>query len=223
MGRKSDEVVRNGTGNKTMIAIIDYGLGNIKAFANVYKRLNIPHCLANTPDKLEQADKIILPGVGAFDYAISLLNNSGMRETLDSLVLDKGLPVLGICVGMQMLADASEEGDSEGLGWISGKVTKLFNSDNARLVKYPLPHMGWNNVVINQNDPLLSGLDANARFYFLHSYHFVCFDADSSLASTEYGIKFSCIIKRGNIYGVQCHPEKSHHNGIMLLKNFASV
>ncbi len=206
-----------------MITIIDYGLGNIKAFANAYKRLNVPHCIANTPDKVEQASKIILPGVGAFDYAMSTLNNSDMRETLDSLVLEKGIPVLGICVGMQMLADSSEEGELDGLGWISGRVKKIPNSDKAPLAKYPLPHMGWNSVEIDKDDPILVGLDTNARFYFLHSYYFECMNADSSLTSAKYGFKFSCIVKRNNIYGVQCHPEKSHSNGMILLKNFASI
>jgi glutamine amidotransferase len=206
-----------------MIAIIDYGLGNIKAFSNVYKRLNIPHCLANTPDKLAQANKIILPGVGAFDYAMTLLNNSGMREILDSLVLDKGVPVLGICVGMQMLADSSEEGELEGLGWIPAKVKKFPDSDRELLAKYPLPHMGWNSVEIDKEDSLFVGFGTNARFYFLHSYYFECQNADSSLASAEYGVKFSAIVKHDNIYGVQCHPEKSHANGIMLLENFSRV
>lgn len=204
-----------------MIAIIDYGLGNIKAFANVYKRLNVPYCLANTSAELKQADKIILPGVGSFDYAMTLLNNSGMRETLDSLVLDQGVPILGICVGMQMLADSSEEGMLEGLSWISGRVKKFPDSDKEQLAKFPLPHMGWNNIVIDKDDPLLVGLDSNTRFYFLHSYYFECVEADTSLVSADYGMKFSCIVKRNNIYGMQCHPEKSHADGITLLKNFA--
>jgi len=206
-----------------MIAIIDYGLGNIRAFANVYKRLNVTHCLASTPGQLEQADKIILPGVGAFDYAMSRLNNSGLRKTLDSLVLDKGIPVLGICVGMQMLADSSEEGELEGLGWIPGQVKKFPHSDKPQVDNLPLPHMGWNNLEIEKEDPLLTGLDKNARFYFLHSYYFDCENEDSSLVSAQYEFKFSCMIKRDNIYGVQCHPEKSHHNGIKLLKNFGLV
>lgn len=206
-----------------MIAIIDYGLGNIKAFANVYKRLNVEHCLASTPDKLKQADKIILPGVGAFDYAMTMLNSSGMRDTLDTLVLDRGVPVLGICVGMQLLADSSEEGELDGLGWIPGRVKKIFDSGKVPLAEYPLPHMGWNNVEKDKDDPILAGLDINARFYFLHSYYFECANTDLSLASTKYGFKFSCIVKRNNIYGVQCHPEKSHSNGMILLKNFALI
>ena len=206
-----------------MIAIVDYGLGNTKAFANVYKRLNIPHCLASNPAKLVQASKIILPGVGAFDYAMSMLNKSGMRRILDSLVLDKGIPILGICVGMQMLADSSEEGVLDGLGWIPGKVKKFPDSDKAIQAKYPLPHMGWNNVEIDKDVALLAGLETNARFYFLHSYYFECMNADSCLVSASYGLKFSSIVKRDNVYGVQCHPEKSHYNGIMLLRNFALV
>jgi len=206
-----------------MIAIIDYGLGNVRAFSNLYKRLNVPHCLADTPKALEKADKIILPGVGAFDYAMTLLNNSGMRETLDFLVLENRIPVLGICVGMQILADYSEEGVLDGLGWIPGSVKKIPEQDTVERDRYPLPHMGWNTLEIEQQDPLLQGLDSDPRFYFLHSYYFRCADATSSLASADYGLKFSCIIKRGNIYGVQCHPEKSHNNGITLLKNFAQV
>lgn len=206
-----------------MIAIVDYGLGNIKAFANVYKKLNIPYFFSNNPDDLAKASKIILPGVGAFDYAMSMLNNSGMRETLDSLVLDKGVPVLGICVGMQMMAKTSEEGDSSGLGWISGRVKKIHCLGANQNEDFPLPHMGWNNVVLEQSDPFFEGLSPNPRFYFLHSYYFECENPSDSLACANYGCEFSCIVKHHNVYGVQCHPEKSHSNGITLLKNFAMV
>jgi len=204
-----------------MIAIIDYGLGNIKAFSNVYKRLDVPHCVADTPDKLKNAGKILLPGVGAFDYAMSLLNGSGMREVLDDMVLNQGVPVLGICVGMQILADQSDEGVSKGLGWIPGKVKHFQHCNGFSPVHYPLPHMGWNSICIEKEDPLLDGLDGDARFYFLHSYYFECKNNDFSLATTEYGIRFSSIVRRDNIYGIQCHPEKSHGNGMLLLKNFA--
>jgi len=204
-----------------MIAIIDYGLGNIKAFANVYKRLNIPHCFANTPDKLEQASKIILPGVGAFDYAMSLLNNSGMRETLDSFVLDKGVPVLGICVGMQILADSSEEGMLDGLGWIAGDVKKF---DHERFTqKTHLPHMGWNDVLPQGNDGLFRNLESEARFYFLHSYYFAPHNPDHVLAVTDYDGRYASSVRAGNVFGVQFHPEKSHQWGIQLLRNFAEI
>lgn len=205
-----------------MIAIIDYGLGNIKAFCNIYNKLNIQYCVVNTVVELKQASKIILPGVGAFDHAMSALNNSGLRETLDELVLDRGVPVLGVCVGMQMMANSSEEGESEGLNWIPGVVKKFAyeNDDLAR--KYPLPHMGWNSIFIDGSDSIICGLEKEPRYYFLHSYYYECENPDNSISTSEYGMKFSCIVKRGNICGVQFHPEKSHHNGIRLLKNFAA-
>jgi len=128
-----------------MIAIIDYGLGNVKAFANAYKRLDIPCTLARHPDDLKNVSKIILPGVGSFGHAMSLLNGSGLRELLDEKVLDEQIPVLGVCVGMQILANSSEEGDSEGLGWIKGHVKK-FRPANEQKYLFPLPHMGWNNI-----------------------------------------------------------------------------
>jgi glutamine amidotransferase len=206
-----------------MIGIIDYGLGNVRAFANVYKRLNIPYKLVRTAEDLQSATRIILPGVGAFDYAMTLLNKSGLREKLDYLVLDKGIPVLGICVGMQILADSSEEGHLKGLGWVPGSVKKFPTPPVELRMHYPLPHMGWNEITINQSDSLLSGLASGARFYFLHSYYFECQDKGLAIATSEYNIRFSCIVKHHNIYGIQCHPEKSHENGIVLLKNFALV
>lgn len=206
-----------------MIAIVDYGLGNIRAFENVYKRLGIACCLAREPQQLEQADRIILPGVGAFDHAMTALNESGMREALDRRVKEDKIPVLGICVGMQMLSDSSEEGTLPGLGWVPGQVKKFAFADSDLAARYPLPHMGWNNVQLDREDPLFAGLEAAPRFYFLHSYYFHCQQQESSLASADYGDRFSCIVRNGNVYGVQCHPEKSHGNGVSLLKNFASV
>ena len=206
-----------------MIAIVDYGLGNIKAFANVYKRLNIDCYYASTPEELLKATKIILPGVGAFDHAMTMLNNSGLRETLDMLVKEHNVPVIGICVGMQMMAESSEEGKLNGLGWIKGTVKKFDHSLSANKKQFPLPHMGWNNVTLKVEDPLFNGFEELPEFYYLHSYYFECAEPKSNIGTGDYGNKFSCIVKNKNIYGIQCHPEKSHHNGVLLLKNFAEL
>jgi len=204
-----------------MITIVNYGLGNISAFANVYKRLNIPVTIATHKEELQGASKIILPGVGAFDHAMTLLNNSGMRETLDELVLEKKIPVIGICVGMQILAKSSDEGILPGLGWIDGEVKKF----DASLIKHKtrLPHMGWNTINPIDSSNLLHGFNERSRFYFLHSYYFKCNDIRNEIANTEYGIKYSSAVQKENIYGVQFHPEKSHENGIQLLNNFANL
>ena len=204
-----------------MITIIDYGLGNISAFVNVYKRLNIRVSVAKTAEDLKDATKIILPGVGAFDYAMSKLNNSGMHETLDKLVLDHQLPVMGICVGMQMLAKTSEEGVLPGLGWIDG-IVKRFDVSVLKS-KTQLPHMGWNTIHLNDDNSLLLTLNNDSRFYFLHSYYFQCNDPNDTIATTEYGIEYTSAVNKKNIYGVQFHPEKSHQWGIQLLKNFADL
>lgn len=204
-----------------MISIVDYGLGNLKAFANIYKRLNIPAEIVTTTEQLKKSEKIILPGVGAFDHAMERLNNSGLRDTLDDLVLNKKIPVLGICVGMQMLGNSSDEGKLSGLKWIDGEV-KLFDVNSIKHTTR-LPHMGWNDVEPTKLNPIMEGLDNNAIFYFLHSYYFSCNNPDDSIAVSDYGIRYTCAVNHDNIYGVQFHPEKSHNYGIQLLKNFANL
>ncbi len=204
-----------------MIAIIDYGLGNVKAFANVYYRLNIPAMVVKQPNVLKAANKLILPGVGSFDHAMQLLDNSGLRQVLDEMVLHHHVPILGVCVGMQLLAGRSEEGALPGLGWIDGEVKKM----NPSLLRHSthLPHMGWNDVTLTKNSKLFDGLEKKACFYFLHSYYFDVHHDDDVIAVTDYGGLFTCGINSGNIFGVQFHPEKSHQYGVQLLKNFAEL
>lgn len=205
-----------------MITIIDYGLGNINAFVNIYKKSDIRINVASKAEDLKNTTKIILPGVGAFDHAMSMLSESGMREKLDHLVLNENVPVLGICVGMQILAKSSEEGKLDGLGWINGKVKKF---DTSKIIQQTqLPHMGWNDVIPNSDQKIFNTIENKPLFYFLHSYYFECFDKKNSIATTDYaGTKFTCSVRSENIYGVQFHPEKSHNSGIQLLNNFASL
>lgn len=204
-----------------MITIVDYGLGNIQALVNVYTRLNIPARVAASVEQLAGAEKLILPGVGAFDHAMVLLDRSGMRPALDELVIGKQVPVLGICVGMQILGNSSDEGVLPGLGWIKGQVRKLKPAETSD--KLPLPHMGWNDVQPVAKNALFDQLESEAQFYFLHSYYVECEKNEDVLARSSYGIEFSCAVNSRNIFGVQFHPEKSHHYGTRLLKNFAEL
>ena len=204
-----------------MIAIVDYGLGNVQAFANIYKRLNIPATLASNAETLVKANRIILPGVGSFDWAMQCLERAELRQALDEQVMDRKVPVLGVCVGMQMMAQSSEEGSKPGLGWINAEVRRFaFTPDNHKLM---LPHMGWNDIELTQPSALLKDLDAGSRFYFLHSYCFAPDKVDEVIANADYGGTFTCGVQAGNCYGVQFHPEKSHGWGIQLLKNFAEM
>ncbi len=204
-----------------MVTIIDYGVGNVFAFQNVFKRLNIPSKIAKSVNDLMDTTKLILPGVGHFDFAMSQLNKSGMRDRLDELVLLEKIPVIGICVGMQMMAHKSDEGTLNGLCWIDACVKKF---DEATIKHHTkLPHMGWNDVKPNQNHPLFKGLEQGAIFYFLHSFYFKCSNEENSISKTDYGINFSSSVQRDNIYGIQFHPEKSHSYGERLLENFVKL
>ena len=204
-----------------MITLIDYGVGNIFAFQNVYKRLDIPTKIAKSAADLNDVEKLILPGVGSFDYAMNQLNNSGMREKLDELVLEKKVPVIGICVGMQMMGNRSDEGELDGLKWIDAEILKF----DERLIQQrtKLPHMGWNDVSPVEDHPLFIGLEKEAIFYFLHSFYFKCNNSNDIIANSEYGISFSSAVNHNNIYGIQFHPEKSHQYGEKLLHNFAKL
>lgn len=204
-----------------MITILDYGLGNVGAFANVYRRMNIPVRMARATGDLDGAERIILPGVGAFDHAMDLLDASGMRDALERKVLGEGVPVVGVCVGMQMLADGSDEGKRAGLGWVPGRVRHFAHAPSNQ--NLPMPHMGWNDVLPGAGQPLFKGMEQDARFYFLHSYYFEPAAGTDAVARSVYGTEFACVVRRDHIYGVQFHPEKSHHFGAALLKNFAEV
>lgn len=202
-----------------MIAVVDYGIGNIHAFLNVYRRLNIPACAARNAQELRGASRVILPGVGDFDHAMKRLDSSGIRDALCALVLQGGVPLLGVCVGMQMLARSSDEGTRPGLGWLDGEV-KCFKT-LPPAASLPRPHMGWNDVQAVEGSPLFNQLHSDARFYFLHSYYFQCDRSEDIAATAVYGAEFTCAVKWRNIFGVQFHPEKSHHWGTRLLQNFA--
>jgi glutamine amidotransferase len=203
-----------------MIGVVDYGLGNVQAFLNVYDRLGIPAIAVKTVSEFDRVKKLILPGVGAFDRAITMLNDSGLRESLDECVVRKGMSVLGICVGMQMMARVSAEGRQKGLSWINAEVEKFVFSNLDRTD--PVPHMGWNDVFPSSKEGLFNGLEDSPRFYFLHSYYFPL-SGEEVLATSCYGFEFASAVCSDNMYGVQFHPEKSHRWGMQLLKNFAQL
>ena len=204
-----------------MISIVDYGVGNIQAFLNIFNRLGIKAQRAPNIKLLRDATHIILPGVGHFDHAMKKLNNSGLRDCLENLVINFNIPLLGICVGMQVLANKSEEGVLPGLGWIPGNVRAF--SNNPTYSQLPLPHMGWNKLNINQSALISSNNDQLSEYYFLHSYYFDAKDKSTVNATSEYGFKFDAVVNHENIYGVQFHPEKSHECGEKILKNFSTI
>ncbi len=204
-----------------MIKILAYGSGNVKAISNIFKRLNIPCSVAEKKEDLDGASKLVLPGVGAFDQSMNLFRESGMLDGANRMVVEQGVPVIGVCVGMQMMADYSEEGSAKGLGWIKGQVKKM---DTSKLTQKPaLPHMGWNTIRPKVDHDVLNGVDAERGFYFLHSYCFHCQNPTDVLATSDYGGEFPSAVYSDNIFGFQFHPEKSHFNGISVFENFAGI
>jgi len=207
------------------IAIIDYGMGNCKSVVNMLRKIGVGSIIASEPSALSNVCKIILPGVGAFDNAMKRLQEKKFLEPLKNLIVNKNVPILGICLGMQLFADKSEEGVLPGLGLIPGEVKHFdfteLKSTPSRLL---IPHMGWNIVKpTSKKNPLFQNISTPMRFYFVHSFHFVCKNPENIIGITNYGYNFPSAIKKGNIYGVQFHPEKSHKFGMQLLKNFAEL
>lgn len=202
-----------------MITIVDYGMGNLGSLRNMLKRIGCPAQIVSDPEKILGAEKLILPGVGAFDAAMRCINDSdGLREALDQRVLKDGVPVLGVCLGMQLMTDGSEEGESLGLGWIPGRAQRF-----PRDLAIKIPHMGWNVALPCGESALTAGLEPEPRYYFVHSYCVSTTDRTHALMRTHHGIDFDSAIGRANIFGVQFHPEKSHRFGMSILKNFADL
>ena len=201
-----------------MIGIIDYGLGNIQSFIDSFRILDVPAMSVKNKIDLQKIDRVILPGVGAFDSAIQRLNDSDLVKDLEDLVFNQSLPILGVCVGLQIMARSSEEGSKKGLGWLDANVKIIDTKD-----KLPLPHMGWNEIHIkNDNSKLLLNIDS-PRFYFLHSYYLSMNKSSEQIAKTNYGRSLTAAVQKNNIYGCQFHPEKSHSSGLKVLENFSKL
>jgi imidazole glycerol-phosphate synthase subunit HisH len=198
-----------------VILIIDYGMGNLGSIANMLLRIGVVAQISSDPLLVSKATKLILPGVGAFDEGMKNLHQLGLVEPLQRAVIEQGKPVLGICLGMQLFSQGSEEGTRAGLGWLSADTVRFKSTGNLKV-----PHMGWNTLRLQKDSPLLEGNSALCKYYFVHSYHLICHEAEDILAVTDHGGNFVAAVQRKRIYGTQFHPEKSHKYGIRLLANF---
>lgn len=201
-----------------MIVIVDYGMGNLGSVFNMFKHIGIKALISSEASIINNADKLILPGVGSFDKAIIKIKESGLDIVLNQKVLQEKIPILGICLGMQLLTDKSEEGELPGLGWIPGKTIRFPAKPGIKI-----PHMGWNYTTINRPSILTKKLPEDTRFYFVHSFCVKIDNPDNSILQSFHGIKFDSAIQKNNIFGVQFHPEKSHKYGMNILRNFANL
>ncbi|HDS1775031.1 imidazole glycerol phosphate synthase subunit HisH [Pseudomonas putida] len=201
-----------------MIIVVDYGVGNIASVLNMLKRVGAQAKASNSREEIEYADKLILPGVGAFDAGMQTLRNSGLIDVLNEQVLGKHKPVMGVCLGSQMLGNRSEEGCEAGLGWIDMDIVRFEKRDRRKV-----PHMGWNEISPQLQHPILTGLDEKSRFYFVHSYYMLPQNVENTLLTTNYDQQFTAGVFKDNIFGFQFHPEKSHKFGMQLFKNFVEL
>jgi glutamine amidotransferase len=201
-----------------MVAIIDYGVGNLLAIQNIIKKAGGKSVITADLESIEAADKIILPGVGSFSYGVDQLRERNMIPFLEDLVLKKQKIILGLCLGAQLMTRDSEEGNCKGLGWVNAS-TKKFNPELVSIT----PHMNWADVKFVGSSPLTEGMQHDARFYFVHSYHFDFSDEKQIIGTAHYGYEFSCAFQANNIFGVQFHPEKSHRFGVKLFENFLKI
>ena len=200
-----------------MTGIVDYGMGNLGSVKRKLDRIGVESVISSKPDELAACKKLILPGVGHFGMAVGELKKRGLWDFLNEAVLNQKKPILGICLGMQLMAKTSEEGDTEGFGWFDAAVVRFRIEDTLR---YKIPHMGWNGVTVEKESPLFEGIHRTSGFYFVHAYHMVCKEETDILNQTIYNIPFVSAVEKENIIGVQYHPEKSHDAGERLLRNF---
>ncbi|HET6253707.1 MAG TPA: imidazole glycerol phosphate synthase subunit HisH [Puia sp.] len=203
-----------------MLAIINYGLGNLTSIRNMCKRIGVEAEITADPGLIESADLLVLPGVGHFKKGMENLHDSGLRQLLDRLVLGEKKPILGICLGAQLMTGHSEEGDTTGLGWVDADTIRF---RDAGLNGLKVPHMGWREITLAGENPLWADLPPEPRFYFVHSYHFRFRQPSEVTGTALYGYEFACAFRKGNIYGTQFHPEKSHKFGMKVLENFAGL
>lgn len=204
-----------------MITIIDYGCGNLGSIQNMIKKIGGKAQITSDVAQIAAAEKLILPGVGAFDTGIHNLHERGIWDILNKKVLENKTPILGICLGMQLMTNCSEEGKLKGLSWVDAE-TKRFDFENYPL-KRKVPNMGWNYITILKESSLFKNMYDFPKFYFVHSYFVKCNNSEDVLATAEYGFTYDCSFEKGNIFGVQFHPEKSHKYGMKLLENFMKV
>ncbi len=201
-----------------MVVIVNYGVGNLSSVQNMLLRAGAKSLISSDPKEILTADKLLLPGVGHFDYGMKMLNKSGLRDALDRFALELRRPVLGICLGAQILGLSSEEGDTSGLGWLNMRCRRLPSSTGLRV-----PHMGWNRVKLKRPSPLFANADIAARYYFVHSYFMECAEVSDVVGTSQHGFEFTCAVQRDNIYGTQFHPEKSLRHGLALMRTFAEM
>lgn len=204
-----------------MLAIIDYGVGNLTSILNMFKRLGVDATITSDPGTIRKAGKLMIPGVGHFDKCMQNFNASGLRPDIEEIMAKGNTPILGICVGAQMMTRRSEEGVEAGLGWVEADTVR-FQPDPSLGLK--VPHMGWTDISpVNSSSPLFRDIPEEPRFYFAHSYHFSFYGQDLTIATCDYGYSFTCAFQKGNIFGLQFHPEKSHRFGMSVLTNFAAL
>lgn len=204
-----------------MLVIVDYGMGNVGSILNMLKKVGVPAKISSSADEIDQATQLILPGVGSFDNGMRNLGQSGLIPVLNRKVLEQGTPVLGICLGMQLMTRRSEEGTAEGLGWVEADTIRFkFDASSPDTADLKVPHMGWNEVEVKNANGIMASLEGS-RFYFVHSYHVICDKPENVVAIANYGHPVTAVMNKANITGAQFHPEKSHKFGIQLFRNFA--
>jgi imidazole glycerol-phosphate synthase subunit HisH len=201
-----------------MIGIVDYGVGNLQSVANMLRKAGASARIVSDSDAITASTKLLLPGVGHFDHGMRMLVQSGLKEALDRFALEDRKPVLGICLGAQILGKGSEEGAAPGLGWIDMECRRLPGGEGLRV-----PHMGWNRISLQRDCPLFHGMREDSRYYFVHSYYMHCANPADVVATSDHGIRFTCAVQRANIYGTQFHPEKSLRHGLEVLRAFAAL